>query len=99
MGFRTVLAPNVSACQNHQEQPQINQIDEILFSTTVAISTLIVIFGVIANTLVIYFANQENSTTTLRYLNIIVKHLAISDLLCGVLATTGFLVYWRMGKI
>ena len=99
MFLRTESASNASACQSHQEQPQITQINEILFWTTVAISALIAVFGVITNTLVIYFANQENSTTTLRYLNIIVKHLAISDLLCGVLATTGFLVYWKMSKI
>ena len=99
MGFRTVLASNASACQNHREQPQISQINEILFWTTVSISALVVIFGVLANTLVIYFANQERSTTTLRYMNTIVKHLAISDLLYGVLGNPGLLILWRMGKM
>ena len=99
MDFRTVSPPNASACQNHQEQSQINQTNEIFFWTTVVISALIVIFGVIANTFVIYFAHQEKSTTTLRYLNTVVKHLAISDLLYGVLGRSGDLIVWRMGKI
>ena len=99
MSFRTVSAPNASACHSHQEQPQITQINEILFWTTVAISALIAVFGVITNTLVIYFANQENSTTTLRYLNTVVKHLAISDLLYGVLGHPGLITLWRMGKM
>ena len=97
MDFR-LIAPNVSACQSHQQESQIDQTNEVLFWTTVAVSGLIVIFGAIANSLVIYFANQEPWTVALRHLNKVVKHLAVSDFLYGVLAYPLLLLYWKMGK-
>ena len=98
MANRLALTPNVSICQSHQEEVQIDQINEALFWTSAVVSSLIVIFGVIANTLVIYFANQEPPSGTLRHLNKVVKHLAVSDLLYGVLSTPLQLAYWKTGK-
>ena len=98
MSNQLASTPNVPTCQSHQEESKINQINEVLFWTAAAVCCLIVLFGVIANTLVIYFANQEPSTGTLRHLNNVVKHLAVSDLLYGVLATPLILAYWKMGK-
>ena len=96
--FPLASTPNVSARQSQQEESQINQVNDVLFWTVSAVCILIVIFGAIANTLVIYFANQEPSTVTLRHLNKAVKHLAVSDLLYGVLGIPLSLAYWRMGK-
>ena len=98
MSYRLLSTPNVSACHSQQEESQINQINEVLFWTAAAVSTLMTILGTIANCLVIYFSIQEPWTGTLRYLNKVVKHLAVSDLLLGVLATPFCLVYWKMGK-
>ena len=98
MANRLSLPPNVSICQSHQEEVQIDQINEALFWTTASVSSLIVIFGVIANILVIYFANQEPPSGTLHHLNKVVKHLAVSDLLYGVLANPLFMAYWKTGK-
>ena len=92
------LASNVSACQGHQAESQINQFNEILFWAVSIVCILVVLFGVIANILVIYFAHQEPWTGTLRYLNKAVKHLAIADLLYGVLGIPLTLSYWKMGK-
>ena len=81
------------------EEFQIDQIIEILFWTGTAISTLIVIVGIIANSLVLYFASTKSLTGTLCHLNTVVKHLAASDLLYGVIAFPLVCVYWKMGKI
>ena len=98
MANRLALPPNVSICQSHQEEVQIDQINESLFWTAAVVSSLVVIFGVIANILVIYFANQEPPSGTLHHLNKVVKHLAASDVLYGVLGIPLSLAYWRMGK-
>ena len=98
MSYRFVSAPNVSACQNNQQEFQINQINEVLFWTAAAVSTLMTILGTIANCLVIYFSIQEPWTGTLRHLNKAVKHLAVSNLLYGLLGCPMSLAYWKMGK-
>ena len=82
-----------------QEGSQISQAIEGWFWTTAAISTLIVIFSIVSNILVIYFANQKPLLGALRYLNTVVKHLAVSDLLYGVLSCPFIIAHWRMGKI
>ena len=97
MDNRSALPPNVSICQSPQEEAQIDQINEALFWIASAVSSLIVILGVIANVLVIYFANQEPPSGTLHHLNKVVKHLAVSDILYGVLGMPLSLVYWRTG--
>ena len=98
MANRLALPPNVSICQSHQEEVQIDHINEAMFWTSASVISLIVIFGVIANILVIYFANQEPPSGTLHHLNKVVKHLAFSDLLYGVLANPLLLAYWKTGK-
>ena len=98
MANQLALPPNVSICQSHQEEVQIDQINEALFWTAAVVSSMIVIFGVIANILVIYFANQEPPSGTFRHLNKVVIHLAVSDLLNGVLANPFLLAYWKTGK-
>ena len=98
MANRSAIPPNVSICQSHQEEVQIDQINEALFWTAATVSSLIVILGVIANVLVIYFANQEPPAGTLRHLNKVVKHLAVSDILYGVLGMPLSLAYWKTGK-
>ena len=89
---------NVSACQSHQEGSQLNEINEILLWITAAVSTIIVTLGAVANTLVLYYAKQEPPTGILIHLNRVVKHLAISDLLYGVLATPLALAHWKISK-
>ena len=90
--------PNVSARESHQEDSQMNQVNDVLFWTVSAICILMAIVGAIANSSVFYFANKEPWTGSLRHLNQVVKHLAISDVLYGVLGIPLSLAYWRMGK-
>ena len=89
---------NVSDCQSNQEGSQLNEINEILLGITAAICTLIVILGAVANALVLYYAKQEPPTGTLSHLNRVVKHLAVSDLLYGVLGTPLALAHWKISK-
>ena len=96
--FPLASTPNVSARQSQQEESQINQVNDVLFWTVSAVCILNVIVGATANSLVIYFANKEPWTGSLRHLNQVVKHLAVSDLLYGVLGIPLSLAYWRMGK-
>ena len=99
MIYPLLSTPNASSYQSHQQESQISQTDEVVFWTATAVSTLIVIFGTIANSLVLYFANKESLTgRPLRHLNTVVKHLAVADLLYGVLACPLFYAYWKMGK-
>ena len=90
---------NISTCQGHHEEPEISPINEIWFWTSTAVLTLVVIVGILSNSLVLYFANTKRNRGTMRHLNTVVKHLAVSDLLYGVLACPCMCVWWKMGKI
>ena len=98
MSIQLRLTPNASSCQSHQEEIHLNEINEVLFWITTSISALIVILGTVANALVLYYAKQEPSIGPLRHLNKVVTHLAVSDLLYGVLASPLILAYWYMGN-
>ena len=91
--------PNASSCQNHQQGSQLNEINEVMFWITTVVCAPIVILGAVANVLVLCYAKQEPLRRTLRHLNRVVKNLAVSDLLYGVLATPFALAYWHLGNI
>ena len=97
MIYRSVLTPNVSSCQNYPDESETDQINEGLFWTTAIICSLIAIFGMAANGIVLYFANQQPFIGDLRHINTVVKHLAVSDSLYGLLSTPLSLVYWYQG--
>ena len=71
---------------------------DVWFGIAVATCTLIVIIGTILNTSVIYFANKTSLTGKLRHLNKVVIHLAVSDLLYGLLGCPSLLVDFRLSK-
>ena len=101
MIYRLAPTPNASSCENYQQQSQINQINEALFWTAAAVCTLIALFGIIANGLVIYFAKHDLQmiySRTLRHINTVVKHLAVSNLLYGLVGCPLLLAYWKEGK-
>ena len=91
--------PNATTTTEYQEEPPMNQISEGWFWSMTAIAALIVIFGIISNSLVIYFAIKKPTTGALRHINTVVKHLAVSDLLYGALSCPFILTYWRLGKL
>ena len=70
------------------------------FSAAAAIGALIILFSTIANALVIYFSRKNPlKRGTLRHLNTVVKHLAIADLLYGLLSSPFTFAYWKAGNI
>ena len=98
MIYRSDLAQNVSFCQNYQDESETDQINEGLFWTTATICSLIAMFGMIANGIVLYFANQQPFIGALRHLNTVVIHLAVANFLYGLLGCPLSLLYWKKGK-
>ena len=97
MIYRLASTPNAS-CQPDQE-PIKDQINEALFGAGTAICTAIVIFGVVANLLVLYFGHKQPFAGPLHHINTVVKHLAVSNIFYGLLGSSTSLAYWKMGKI
>ena len=89
----------VLSCEGPDPDPHVNPTLEAWFWVLVAVCALIGIFGAIFNSLVLYFANRKTMITTLRHLNNVVRHLAVSDFLIGTLASPLQFVYFKMGKI
>ena len=94
---RSAPAENSSSCEDYQEDLQIDKINEVLFWVAATICALIAVFGMIANGLVLYFAIKQPFAGALRHINTVVKHLAVSDSLYGLLSTPMSLVYWYQG--
>ena len=88
---------NASSCQI-QGESQISKINEIWFWVSTIIIILIIVFGAMSNGLVIYFATHTPMIGPLRHINMVVKHLAVSDLLYGLLACPSQAAYWRLSK-
>ena len=88
---------NGTICQG-QEDSQVPLQFEVRFWLGITICTLIIAIGTVLNALVIYFATQTKLTGAFRNLNTVVKHLAISDLLYGLVGCPFLLVNFRMGK-
>ena len=90
---------NNATSRQEQLTPRPNSKYEGWFWLIVAIFTLIVAIGIILNSLVIYFASRNTLTGTLFHLNTVVKHLAVADLLYGLLGCPSLLISFKMGKI
>ena len=90
---------NTASCLGMVE-PEINQRYEVCFWVVAGVFALIIATGTILNSLVIYFSNHQNTLTgKLRYINAVVRHLAVSDLLYGTLACPLLLHRFKMGMI
>ena len=89
---------NASSCQI-QGESQISKINEIWFWVSTIVIILIIVFGAMSNGLVIYFATHTPMVGPLRHINMVVKHLAVSDLLYGVSSCPFVIAQWKMGKI
>ena len=82
-----------------QEYPPINQGHEIFIWVSIAVCILTSAIGIAGNGLVIYFANQNTLDRKFRYLNKVVKQLAVADFLYSILAAPLQMVYWAEGRI
>ena len=91
---------NAVYCRGHQwHKHTIDPKYEVWFWLTVGVCTLVLSIGAILNCLVIYLSNQKLLTGTLRHLNTVVKHLAVSDLCWGIVGCPVALALFRKGNI
>ena len=84
-----------SSCHN---QTKLNEGGEIQLRGELSVSGLVGIIGIIGNGLVIYFSKKGDWAGAFRYLNKIVRNLAITDFLFNVLAVPCTMVYWHLGE-
>ena len=98
MIYRSASTPNASSCHSYQDKSEIDQINEGLFWTAALICSLIAVFGMIANGVVLYFVNKEPFAGALRHINTVVIHLAVANFLYGLLGCPLSLTYWKAGK-
>ena len=76
-----------------------NQEHQIFVWVSVVFCILTSGVGVAGNGLVIYYANKKTLDRKFRYLNKIVKQLAVSDFLYSILAAPLQMVYWAEGRL
>ena len=98
MIYRSALTPNASSCHTYQGESEIGQINEGIFWIAATICSLIAMFGMAANGIVLYFANQQPFIGDLRHINTVVKHLAVANFFYGLLGCPLSLLYWKKGK-
>ena len=84
-----------------QHQPNITtrkQAQEVFLWSYITVETLCCIIGVFGNGMVIYLANQNRQREAFRYLNKVVRNLAVTDFLYCVLAIPVTLLWWIWSK-
>ena len=89
---------NTAFCQQQREY-QLDQRYEVWFWVVAAVFMLIVATGTVLNSLVIHFTSQRSLEGTFRHLNTVVRNLAVSDLLYGLVACPLLLQNIKMRKI
>ena len=89
---------NHTAFCQQQIEYQLDQRYEVWFWLLAAFLMLVVAMGTVLNSLVIHFTNQRSLEGTFRHLNTVVRNLAVSDLLYGLLACPLLLQNIRMRK-
>ena len=70
-----------------------------LFWMFASICIMVAILAIIGNGIVIYVSHKTRSTGRLRYLDNVVKSLAMTDFLFGMIATPIALTAYYMGKL
>ena len=82
------------------EDTLISKEQEVLMWVLTAFCALTSMVGILGNGFVLYFASSHKSEFgTFRYLNKVVKHLAVADLMYSILAAPLQMLYWTQGKI
>ena len=82
-------------------QPNITtrkEAQDVFLWSYITVETLCCTAGVLGNGMVIYLANQNRQREAFRYLNKVVRNLAVTDLLYCVLAIPVTLTWWIWSK-
>ena len=92
---RFPMTQNFSDYQNSSDEKQAHAIE---FYLSVVLSVIAGLISVTGNGLVLYASSVKKDTGRFKYVNCVVRNLAISDLLFGFIGTTSAIVYWYWGK-
>ena len=85
-----------------QAQPNVGsrkQAEEVFLWSYIAAVSLCCTIGILGNGLVIYLANQSSQGEAFRYLNKVVRNLAVTDFLYCTLAIPLTTMFWIWSKI
>ena len=72
--------------------------NKTLFWSFASVFMVMAIIGIIGNGLVIYVSHQTRNTGRMRYLDSIVKSLAVTDFLFGLLGAPLIITIYYLGK-
>ena len=70
----------------------------IAFYISVVLAVIAGLISVLGNGLVLYVSNLKIDTGKMKYMNLVVKHLAACDFLFGLIGTPFGIRFWYMGK-
>ena len=69
----------------------------IAFYISAALAVIAGLISILGNGLVLYVSNLKIDTGKMKYMNLVVKHLAACDLLFGLIGTPFTILFWYMG--
>ena len=70
----------------------------IAFWFCVVLTSIAGIISVVGNGLVLYVSKMKNNTGRFKHVNFVVRNLALSDFLFGLVGTPCGILYWYWGK-
>ena len=74
------------------------EMSEVFHWITIAFCTVACVIGIVGNGLVVYFVHKTHETGTFRHLSKVVRNLAITDFLLGLIGAPLLMVRWTWGK-
>ena len=74
------------------------EIVEVIHWIIIALCIVVCITGVVGNGLVVYFVVRKDETGAFRHINKVVRNLAITDFLLGLIGAPLLTVRWTWGK-
>ena len=75
-----------------------NDTSWIAFWCSVILCLVAGFISILGNGLVLYVSNLKNDAGKFEYINLVVKHLALSDLLFGLIGTPFTILFWYWGR-
>ena len=95
----TIMAVLEETTNSTAEELTAYEKNKTMFWAFATFSVLIAILAVIGNGLVIYIAHGVKHVGPLRYLDNVVKSLALTDLAFGLVATPLIIINYYMGEV
>ena len=94
--------PSFPSMNNSLSTPPIDGVDYqtgwIVFWCTATLCMIAGVISILGNGLVLYVSIQNKDTGRFRYVNWVVRNLALCDLLFGLVGTPLTILFWHWGK-